>query len=86
MLPACAACCSYVYQGGQLQPVPASRADLFAARTLSLADKRSLGRFMAACVEAAEGSGRLKVGSSDGCWRGCVYTLEVNGFNHVELS
>lgn len=46
---------------GRLQPVPASRADLFADRSLSLADKRSLGRFMAACVEAAEGSGRLKV-------------------------
>lgn len=65
------ACCSYVYQGGQPQPVPASRADLFADRALSLADKRSLGRFMAACGEAAEGSGRLKVGSRAcvlGCW------------------
>lgn len=52
---------------GTLQPVPASRADLFADRALSLADKRSLGRFMTACVEAAEGSGRLKVGKS-GAW------------------
>jgi hypothetical protein len=53
--------CSYLYLDGRLLPVPASRADLFADRALSLADKRSLGRFMAACVEAAEGSGRLKV-------------------------
>jgi hypothetical protein len=60
------AACSYVYAEGALQPVPASRADLFADRALSLADKRSLGRFMAACVEAAEGSGRLKV-SDEGC-------------------
>ena len=41
--------------------MPASRADLFADRALSLADKRSLGRFMAACVEAAEAAQTAKV-------------------------
>lgn len=73
---------SYVYVDGQLQPVPASRADLFADRSLlSLADKRSLGRFMAACVEAAEGSGRLKVGwcCSVGAVVWCVWGKGLEG-------
>lgn len=47
--------------GGQLRPVPASRADLFADRALPLADKRALGRFLSACLDAQQGLGRLKV-------------------------
>jgi RAB protein geranylgeranyltransferase component A len=41
--------------------VPASRAELFADKALPLAAKRCLGRFLAACVEAQQGCGRLKV-------------------------
>jgi hypothetical protein len=62
---------------GGLRAVPASRAGLFADRALPLADKRSLGRFMAACMEAVEGSGRLKV-----CGASCCAVVFCAGAAH----
>ncbi|WIA33109.1 hypothetical protein OEZ86_006262 [Tetradesmus obliquus] len=51
---------SYIYLSGKLRPVPASRAELFADRALPLASKRCLGRFLAGCLEAQQGAGRLQ--------------------------
>lgn len=57
--------CSYIYLSGKLRPVPASRAELFADKALPLASKRCLGRFLAGCLEAQQGAGRLQVGRGD---------------------
>ncbi|WIA12964.1 hypothetical protein OEZ85_006578 [Tetradesmus obliquus] len=51
---------SYIYLSGKLRPVPASRAELFADKALPLASKRCLGRFLAGCLEAQQGAGRLQ--------------------------
>ncbi|KAG2497909.1 hypothetical protein HYH03_004174 [Edaphochlamys debaryana] len=50
----------YILQDGALQPVPASRADIFRDRRLGLGDKRLLMRFIQGCVEARSGQGHLK--------------------------
>lgn len=54
-------CYSYIWQGGRLQPVPASKGDVFRSRSLSPSDKRLLMRFLKACSDAMEGQGHLVV-------------------------
>lgn len=67
--------------------MPASRADLFSDKLLSLSDKRSLGRFLSACVEAQQGYGRLKVRQavtevvhhSQEVMAGCLVLMQMTG-------
>ncbi|EFJ43075.1 hypothetical protein VOLCADRAFT_106962 [Volvox carteri f. nagariensis] len=51
---------SYLLQDGALQPVPASRADIFRDRRLCLGEKRALMRFIQGCLEARSGQGHLQ--------------------------
>ena len=53
-------CRSFVWRDGALLPVPATKADVFRSRALSGGDKRSLMRFLSACVSAEQGQGHLK--------------------------
>eukprot|EP00775_Hariotina_reticulata_P011353 gene11353-11502_t len=55
------------------------RADLFSDKLLSLSDKRSLGRFLSACVEAQQGYGRLKEAFDD---RPLQQLLQSEGLSH----
>ncbi len=52
---------SFIYQGGRLRSIPASRSDIFKDRSLGLADKRALMSFLSACQEASKGQGPLQV-------------------------
>ncbi len=52
---------SYCWSGERLQSVPAGRADVFQDRSLSLASKRMLMRFLKNLQDAMEGRGPLKV-------------------------
>lgn len=51
---------SYMLVGGQLRPVPSSRAEVFKGRSLGLLQKRCLMRFLKATAEAMEGAGPLQ--------------------------
>ncbi|KAM6907158.1 rab proteins geranylgeranyltransferase component A 1 [Xenentodon cancila] len=42
------------YRHGNVEPVPCSRADVFASRQLSVVEKRKLMRFLTSCMEEAE--------------------------------
>ncbi len=56
------AACSYLYAGGALRPVPASKSDVFRDRSLGIQDKRALMAFLNSAMQAAQGEGPLKVG------------------------
>ena len=53
--------CSWLWRGGQLTPVPATRADVFAAEGLTLPQRRALMRFLTAAQAAMQGGGPLQV-------------------------
>uniref|UniRef100_H3CQ88 Rab proteins geranylgeranyltransferase component A n=1 Tax=Tetraodon nigroviridis TaxID=99883 RepID=H3CQ88_TETNG len=42
------------YRQGRVEPVPCSRADVFASRQLSVVEKRKLMRFLTSCMEETE--------------------------------
>ena len=48
-----------------LQPIPASKSDVFRDKSLSIAEKRSLMTFLTSALEASRGSGRLKEALSE---------------------
>jgi hypothetical protein len=84
--PRCINASSYIYLDGVLRQVPACRADLFSDKVLSLSDKRSMGRFLSACVEAQQGCGRLKVRQAGGeeaqheaAEAGCLVLMQMMG-------
>mmetsp|Transcript_26686 Transcript_26686/g.87507 ORF Transcript_26686/g.87507 Transcript_26686/m.87507 type:complete len:590 (+) Transcript_26686:68-1837(+) len=47
---------TYVWQDGVLQPVPASRTEVFRDRTLPAGDKRALMKFLKTSMEACDGA------------------------------
>ena len=53
--------CSWLWRGGRLTPVPATRADVFAAEGLTLPQRRALMRFLTAAQAAMQGGGPLQV-------------------------
>lgn len=53
--------CSYLWRGGRLVPVPATRADIFATDGLTLPQRRGLTRFLTAAQAAMQGEGPLQV-------------------------
>lgn len=52
---------SCLWRDGALVPVPATRADIFAAEGLTLPQRRALTRFLAAVQAAMQGEGPLRV-------------------------
>lgn len=50
-----------MYRDGRLSPVPAGKSDIFQDRSLKVADKRVVMRFLNNVVQAGQGQGPLKV-------------------------
>ena len=75
-------CCSYIWRDETLLPVPATKADVFRSRALSSGDKRSLMRFLSACVSAEQGQGHLQASSLAHrriChWSRCIEMREID--------
>lgn len=50
---------NFIFQNGRLRLVPASKSEIFRDKTLGLAEKRALMKFLAECLAAVDGGGPL---------------------------